>query len=258
MIDSASLRISRQMGLPGWTSRHQERLGKCRVFLAGIGGIGGVVAQYLAMAGVREMILVHEGSLELPDLNRQTLMELSGLGKSRVSQAAVRIGLQVPECRLPTIDSRVSPELAPLVAGADLVIDARTNFEERFLLNRLAAAASKPLIFSAMNGMEGIVAYLRPGTGVCLECVFPEGDPRWDPLGFPVLGAISGAVGSLAAILALRFLSGYDWEEEERMTAFEGMDLSTRSFVLTRNKGCRFCLDSGAGKRERDGMEGVG
>ncbi len=258
MIDSASLRVSRQMGLPGWTARHQKRLEQSRVFLAGVGGVGGVVAQYLTMAGVREMILVHEGSLELPDLNRQTLMEISGLGKSRVFQAAARIGLQVPECRMTAIDARVSPELAPLIGMADLVIDARTNFEERFLLNRLAARALKPLIFSAMHGMEGIVAYLRPGTGVCLECVFPEGDPQWDPLGFSVLGAISGAVGSLAAILALRFLSGYDWKEEERMTAFEGMDLSTRSFPLTRNKGCRFCRGVGGIKKELDEKEESG
>jgi molybdopterin/thiamine biosynthesis adenylyltransferase len=235
------------MGLPGWTTEHQERLGRSRVLLAGVGGVGGIVAQYLAMGGVRELILVHEGNLELPDLNRQTLMEMSGLGKSRVSQAAARIGRQVPECRMTAIDARVSPALSSLLDTVDLVIDARTNFEERFLLNRLARRASKPLIFSAMHGMEGIVAYLRPGTGVCLECVFPEGDPEWDPLGFPVLGAISGAVGSLASVLALRFLSGYEWEEEERMTVFEGVDLSTRSFPLMRNKGCRLCKDAGSG-----------
>ncbi len=244
MIGSGFLRVSRQMGLPGWTPAHQERLESRRVFLAGVGGVGGIVAQYLAMGGVRELVLVHEGKLELPDLNRQTLMEVSGLGKSRVAQAASRIGRQVPECQVTAIDARVSPALSSLIASSDLVIDARTNFEERFLLNRLAKRASKPLIFSAMHGMEGIVAYLRPGKGACLECVFPEGDPEWDPLGFSVLGAISGTVGSLAAVLALRFLSGYDWEEEERMTVFEGMDLSTRSFALARNKGCCLCKDS--------------
>jgi len=234
-------RVARQMILPGWTGIHQARLSKSRVFLAGIGGIGGVVAEYLVMGGVRELTLVHEGDLCLPDLNRQTLMHFSGIGKSRVFMARDRLLSLVPDCRIEAVDGRISEIHRPLVSGADLVIDARTNFEERFLLNRLAASCGKSLVFAAMNGTEGLVAHLRPGKGACLECVFPEGDPEWDPLGFPVLGAISGTVGGMAAVLALRILSGYGSRAEGRMTVFEGMDLSTRTFSLSRNRACRFC-----------------
>lgn len=188
-------------------------------------------------------MLAHAGDLELPDLNRQTLMERSGLGKSRVAQASERLSRQVPECRVIAIDSRISPWMESLVASSDLLIDARTNFEERFLLNRMARKAEKPLVFAAMNGMEGMVVPLRPGKGPCLECLFPEGDPEWDPLGFPVLGAISGAVGAMAAVLALRILSGYGREVENRMTVFEGMDLSTRSFRVEKSRSCTACRE---------------
>ncbi len=187
------------------------------------------------------MLLAHAGDLELPDLNRQTLMERSGLGKSRVAQASERLSRQVPECRVIAIDSRISPWMESLVASSDLLIDARTNFEERFLLNRMARKAEKPLVFAAMNGMEGMVVPLRPGKGPCLECLFPEGDPEWDPLGFPVLGAISGAVGAMAAVLALRILSGYGKGTEDRMTVFEGMDLSTRTFRVMKSRNCGAC-----------------
>ena len=235
--------LERQSTLPGWTEEHQARLSKSQVFLAGIGGVGGVVAQYLAMGGVGTLVLVHSGDLELPDLNRQTLMERSGLGKSRVAQASERLSRQVPECRVIAIDSRIAPWMESLVASSDLLIDARTNFEERFLLNRLARKVEKPLVFAAMNGMEGMVVPLRPGKGPCLECLFPEGDPEWDPLGFPVLGAISGAVGAMAAVLALRILSGYGNGESDRMTVFEGMDLSTRSFRVKRGRNCKACRE---------------
>lgn len=242
-MSPAETMAARQMTLPGWTPENQERLAKSHVFLAGIGGVGGIVAQYLAMAGVGEMTLVHEGVLEIPDLNRQTLMELSGLGKSRVGQAAERLARQVPACRITAIDARVSGWMEPLVASADLLVDARTNFEERFLLGRMARKAGKPLVFAAMNGMEGMVVPLRPGNGPCLECLFPEGDPAWDPLGFPVLGAVSGVIGSMAAILAIRILSGYGRNPMSQMTFFEGMNLSTRFFRISQNRRCAACRE---------------
>ncbi len=250
-MSPAETLAARQMTLPGWTPDNQERLGKSRVFLAGIGGVGGVVAQYLAMAGVGELTLVHEGVLEIPDLNRQTLMELAGLGKSRVGLASERLARQVPTCRITAIDARVSGWMDPLAASADLLVDARTNFEERFLLARMARKAGKPLVFAAMNGMEGMVVPLRPGSGPCLECLFPEGDPAWDPLGFPVLGAVSGAVGAMASVLAIRILSGYGGVPLSRMTVFEGMDLSTRSFRILKNGRCAACRE-GAVQQEAD------
>ena len=233
--------VARQLTLPGWTPENQARLEKSRVFLAGVGGVGGVIAQYLAMAGLGELTLVHEGALEIPDLNRQTLMELSGVGKSRVGQASCRLTKQVPSCRITAIDARVSGWMEPLVSSADLLIDARTNFEERFLLGRMALHAGKPLIFAAMNGMEGMVVPLRPGHGPCLECVFPEGDPAWDPLGFPVLGAVSGVIGSMAAIVAIRILSGYGGSPLSQMTVFDGMDMSMRSFKISADRRCGAC-----------------
>ncbi|MHB8368619.1 MAG: HesA/MoeB/ThiF family protein [Leptospirales bacterium] len=234
---------ARQMTLPGWEETFQERLAKSTVFIAGVGGIGGVVAQYLAMGGVGEIVLVHDGPLELPDLNRQTLMDREGIGKSRVETAAGRIRSQIPECRIRTVDGRISPALSDLVRISDLLVDARTNFEERFLLNRMAREHKKPLLFAAMNGMEGLLALLRPGVGACLECIFPEGDPAWDPLGFPVLGSVSGTVGSLAATLAIRVLAGYGQKEGDRMLVFDGMDLSLRRLSLVRNRACAACKD---------------
>ena len=107
----------------------------------------------------------------------------------------------------------------------------------------MARKAGKPLVFAAMNGMEGMVVPLRPGHGPCLECLFPEGDPAWDPLGFPVLGAVSGAVGAMASVLAIRILSGYGGGPLSRMTVFEGMDLSTRSFRVQKNGRCAACRE---------------
>ena len=148
-------RVARQMNLPGWSREHQDRLFKSRVFLAGIGGIGGVIAEYLVMGGVREITLVHEGELCLPDLNRQTLMSFDGIGKSRVHLASDRLRSLVPDCRIEAIDAKVTNDLLPLLSSADIVIDARTNFEERFLLNRLCLGKIPDFLGNEWHGRDG-------------------------------------------------------------------------------------------------------
>jgi molybdopterin/thiamine biosynthesis adenylyltransferase len=47
---------------------------------------------------------------------------------------------------------------------------------------------------------------VQPGKTACLRCSYPE-DPPFEEL-FPVIGAISSAIGSLAALEAAKILSG--------------------------------------------------
>ena len=75
-------RFDRQLGLPGRGPAEQERLRAATVVVAGIGGVGGTCATYLAAAGVGRLVLVHPGDLELPDRNRQTLMRPGDLGEA--------------------------------------------------------------------------------------------------------------------------------------------------------------------------------
>src|SRR5512143_555634 len=80
-------RYKRQLMLEGFTIRHQQRLRDSAALVAGVGGLGGTAALYLAVAGIGRMILVHAGNLTLSNMNRQILMKNTGIGKSRVVQA---------------------------------------------------------------------------------------------------------------------------------------------------------------------------
>ena len=44
------------------------------VLIAGIGGLGGTAAMYLAVAGIGRMVFAHYGDLTLSNMNRQILM----------------------------------------------------------------------------------------------------------------------------------------------------------------------------------------
>ncbi|HDZ87420.1 MAG TPA: protein hesA, partial [Nitrospirae bacterium] len=66
-------RYRRQLMLQGFDPACQRKLKESTVLVAGIGGLGGTAAVYLAIAGIGRMILVHPGNLTLSNMNRQIL-----------------------------------------------------------------------------------------------------------------------------------------------------------------------------------------
>lgn len=241
LIKDERERFSRQMLHPGFTERHQERLRESTVVLAGVGGLGGAIAYGLAGAGVGRLVLVHEGELDEADLNRQTLMSESAVGMSRVGTAAKRLSRFCGHIGVEAYDIPVREEtLDVLVNGVDLVIDARHNFSERRTLNRVAIKRGIPLLFAAMDGLEAQMALFKPEVTGCLDCLYPEDPPDWDPYGFPVFGAVAHAIGAMAAMEAVKYLSGYG-KTSGRLLAMDMGDYSTRTFDLRPDTACPTC-----------------
>ena len=87
LTDTEAERYRRQMMLHGFTPEHQQKLKESTALIAGIGGLGGTAAVYLAVAGIGKMIFVHSGKLTLSNMNRQILMKHECIGKSRTIQA---------------------------------------------------------------------------------------------------------------------------------------------------------------------------
>ncbi len=233
-------RFTRQL-MAGFGPGEQERLGGATVLVAGVGGVGGAATTYLAAAGVGRLVLVHPGPLEKPDLNRQTLMRPDRIGESRVVTAAETLGLHYPDVGVETWDRDLfDPVLPGLVAAADVVIDARHNFPERFQINRMCLDAEVPLVVAAMNATE-IQLLTVAGDGPCLRCVFAEGDPDWDRLGFPVFGAVAGTVGCLAAMEVIKLVSGFGEPAVGRLLVADLWDLDVRTLSVARDPACVDC-----------------
>ncbi|MBX6388936.1 MAG: HesA/MoeB/ThiF family protein [Frankia sp.] len=234
-------RFERQLTVPGFGPEQQRLLRRATVLVAGVGGVGGAAATYLAAAGVGRLVLVHPGVLEEPDLNRQTLMRPDQIGSPRVVCAAETLSTHYPDVEVNTRQWELThPELPELVAAADVVVDARHNFPERYLLNRLCVVAGVPLVVAAMNATEAFLLTVRPGSP-CLRCLFAAGDPSWEPLGFPVLGAVAGTVGCLAAMEAIKIMTGFGRPTTGRMLHLDLWDMDLRTFRTHRDPGCPDC-----------------
>jgi molybdopterin/thiamine biosynthesis adenylyltransferase len=211
-----------------------------------VGGVGGAAAYALAAAGVGRLILAHHGTVKPPDLNRQMLMTADWLGKSRVECAARRLKELNPRVAIETVPENVGEDnVEDLVSSADLVLDAAPLFRERFLLNRESVEQGKPMVDSAMYELEAQLTTFIPGKTPCLTCLYPGDPPGWKRQ-FPVFGAVAATVGSLAAMEAIKVLTGLGEPLLGRLLVADLRDMSFRTVRLQRNLHCLVCRDQAA------------
>jgi molybdopterin/thiamine biosynthesis adenylyltransferase len=235
-------RYRRQLMLRGFTEDHQRLLGNATALVAGVGGLGGTAALYLAAAGIGRMVLVHAGNLTLSNMNRQVLMKTGGIGKSRVEQARKTIQEMNPDVVIDINDERITKDnIRKLMETAQIALSARPNFEERRLLNGACIEKGIPMVEAAMNGMEGYIFNVIPRAASCVHCVYPEDDPSWEELGFPVLGAVSGMLGCMMAIEAIKLLTGYGKPLFSEMLVFNTLDMEFRKVKIPRDERCEVC-----------------
>jgi len=230
-----------QTWVPDFGEEGQERLKGATVLISRVGGLGSVVAYELAAAGVGRLVIAHAGDVKPSDLNRQLLMTHEQLGKPRIESAERRLNDLNPRLEIVPVAENVSEEnVERLVSEADLVVDCAPLFEERFLMNREAVRQSKPMVECAMYELQAQLTTIIPGESPCLACLFPEAPPAWKRE-FPVFGAVSGAVGCLAAMEAIKLISGVG---ESLSGELLTMDLRTMAFQrhrIGRRAGCAVC-----------------
>ena len=119
--------------------------------------------------------------------------------------------------------------------------DCPPSFEERFALNQACVELGKPMVEAAMYGMEGPLTTLVPGETPCLACLVPEKPAWWHPLGFPVLGAVSAALGCLAAVEAVKVLTGFGEPVKGQMLHYDATAMDFMKSAVQRRRDCPVC-----------------
>lgn len=230
-----------QMWIPGFGEPGQRKLKAATVMISRVGGLGGTVAYYLAAAGIGRLILAHAGNVQEADLNRQLLMTSDWVGKPRLESARRRLLELNPHVEIETVLENVSAANADgLVARADVVVDAAPMFQERLAMNGAAVRQGKPLVEAAMYDLEAQLTVVLPGRTACLACWCPEPPATWTRQ-FPVLGAVSGTIGAMAAIEVVKVLTGLAEPLAGRILQCDLRDMAFRTLSVARNPQCSVC-----------------
>jgi molybdopterin/thiamine biosynthesis adenylyltransferase len=245
LTDAERARYEWQLWVPGFGEEGQKRLKAASVLVSRVGGVGGVVAYELAAAGVGRLVLAHAGDVRPDDLNRQLLMTTDWIGRPRVECAARRLRELNPLVEVEAVAENVREDnVARLVAGVDLVVDCAPVFGERLLLNRESVRQNKPLVDCAMYDLEAQLTTVVPGRTPCLACLYPTEPPGWSRR-FPVFGAVSGVIGSLGAVEAIKVLAGLGEPLLGRMLLCDLRDVTFRQVHIKRRPGCPVCGEVG-------------
>lgn len=104
-----------------------NKLNSTHVLVAGVGGVGGFVAEALARAGVGELTLLDHDKVSCSNINRQIIALNSTINQYKVEVMAARLKDINPEIKLNLLTEFVTPETIPdlvVAGGFDFIVDA--------------------------------------------------------------------------------------------------------------------------------------
>ena len=96
--------ILKKIGISG-----QKKIKSSKVLIIGMGGLGCPLLTYLASSGIYNLGIVDHDRVELSNLNRQTLFNLSDIGKFKVDQAKIKINKINKDIKIRVFREKVSP-----------------------------------------------------------------------------------------------------------------------------------------------------
>ncbi|MCA0362675.1 MAG: HesA/MoeB/ThiF family protein [Bacteroidetes bacterium] len=201
-------RYSRQILLPEIREQGQQMIGEASVLIVGVGGLGTLVAQYLAMAGVGKIGLMDFDRVSKSNLNRQVLYTEKDLGVVKVEAAKMRLMEINTSLNYQTFNEILSTENAKdIFSKFDLIIDGTDNIISKYIINDACNALNKPWVYGSIYRFEGQVSVFNYDNGPTYRCLYPENDNQvlsCEEAG--VVGVVSATVAIQQATEALKII----------------------------------------------------
>ena len=222
----------------------QQALLGATVALIGAGGIGSPAIQYLAAAGVGRLRVIDDDVVDLSNLQRQTLFGTADIGRPKAEVAAERVAAMNPDVSVEPVTVRIDADTADaLLAGADLILDGCDNFGTRLAISDAATRLRIPLVSAAVGQFDGQLGVWRgwEADKPCYRCLVGDdpGRPDISCADQGVLGALTGVVGSLGAMEAIRALTGYGDDPAGRLLLVDALAFRFRTISVPKDPGCR-------------------
>lgn len=127
-----------------------------------------------------------------------------------------------------------------MIEGCDVVIDGTDDFGTRFAVNAACVAARIPLVSGALGRWSGQVGVFagRP----CYRCLVPAAPPDAETCArVGVIGALAGVVGSMAALEAIKLITGAGAPLAGRLLIYDGLAGTARTVDVGADPDCPVC-----------------
>lgn len=233
------MRYSRQEIFSKIGKKGQEILLDSRIAIIGLGAIGSVCAELLTRAGIGNLIIVDRDLIELSNLQRQSLYDEDGVGKSKAIQAKEKLSKINSGINIKAFPNDLNFEnINEIIGKVDLVLDCTDNLDTRFLINEYSLKKNIPWIYGGAIEDRGFVLLIKPGK-FCFRCIFNEASnlDTCDTVG--VLNTITHSIASIQVNEAIKYLLNEDYEGE--LIKFDIWNNELKKFKVKRKENCLVC-----------------
>jgi len=234
-------RYARQLVLSEIGGPGQQALKRARVLIVGMGGVGAPAALYLAAAGVGTLGLIDHDAVALSNLQRQIIFTTADAERPKVEAGAEHLAALNPHVAIEAFAERLTPDNARnIVERFDVVLDGTDDFETRFAVNAACVATGTPLVSGALGRWNGQVGVF---TGKpCYQCLVPETPPDAETCArVGVVGALAGVIGAMAALEAIKLITGAGQPLAGRLMLYDGLAGTSRVAKIAADPSCPVC-----------------
>jgi molybdopterin-synthase adenylyltransferase len=176
-----------------------------RATVVGAGGLGGPLALALGAAGI-ELAIVDPDAVEISNLHRQIHFTSVDVGKPKasvlagavVARGGVAKGYQL---------RWTAGDADDISADSDLIVDGSDDPATKFAVADWAVATGRPYVIAGALRYGGNALAGAPGHA-CYRCLFEEPVAAATCQAAGVLGPVVGAIGGVAAALAIGLARG--------------------------------------------------
>ena len=225
----------------------QARLRGAHVAIIGAGGIGSPAIAYLAAAGIGTLRVIDHDNVSLSNLQRQILFGTDDIGRPKAEaarDAALRLN---SDCHVIPINAALDADnAAMLLRDADIILDGCDNFETRLAVSDAATRLRIPLVSAAVGQFEGQIGVWRGWEKgqPCYRCLV--GESRTDPARTcaeeGIVGALTGIIGSMAALEVIRALVPFGEPATGKLIVFDLLARRFRNMTIPPDPACKAAL----------------
>ena len=231
----------REIGLDG-----QRRLASASIFIAGIGGLGGLASALLTGTGIGEIAIADSGPLEISNLHRQMLYRMPDAGRLKTHAAAESLKALNPNVKIKDYEQYLHEEdMLNMFKGFDCVLDCSDNFKTRAAINSACEKLKIPCIYGAVYAFEGqATVFAHDGKSACLECLFPgiaaQPDTKCAENG--VAGPAAAMIASIQASEAMKLILGLPGLKNKMLMA-DFLNCEFNVMDIRKSSSCPVCKE---------------
>ena len=198
-------RYSRQIVLKKVGATGQKKIIQSKILIVGMGGLGCPVAEFLVRAGAGLLGIVDSDNVDLSNIHRQSLYNMSDLRKSKVSVAKSKLKKINPSVKINCYKMRLNKNnYQKIIKEYDYIVDGSDNFKTKFLVNDFCKKNKKILFTGAISKFDGHIFTFdfKNKKTICIRNFFQENEISDEILNCEfdgVLGTVAGMVGVLLA-----------------------------------------------------------